>query len=219
MKRIRLIWIISPQILIGISGCITDRPVDDPFTRPVGVRDDKSCDGGECEIDTSAETRLGSDGYLIGAYGLFFMANANWAPGAVESYPDNTHTGWGKAQCYECHAAGMPDEPEDHDPRMQYWPWACARGFPGSSCHGHGAMDDSDQEPNNAPYFNHDHDAAFDGCTQSGCHDLYDAPKEREGHGFTDAPDSFCNSCHDYYWHQTGWPPDPLAPSSTNKKQ
>jgi hypothetical protein len=191
----------------GLWGCITDRPVDETVLGGGLLQGDSNCDGGTCpDVDTSQETSLGQDGYLHGGYGLFFTANANWAPGVVESYPpEGVHEGWEQARCFECHGVGMPNEPADHDPRMQYWPWACARGFPGSSCHGHGV--------NGTSPFNHDFDKEFDNCTQAGCHDQYNAEKKDfENHGFYDAPDSFCNACHDYYWEE--WPVDPLAVSS-----
>jgi hypothetical protein len=190
----------------GISGCITDNLIFDPYS-PGGT--DPSDGGTSYGFDTSSsgveapQTKLGSDGSLYGGYDQFYTANATWAPGAITSFIDNTHTGWNNARCFDCHAVGMPDEPADHDPRMQYWPWSCARGFPGSSCHGHGVTFSS-SGINNTPYFNHDSDPMFDGCTQSNCHDTNDASKERENHGFMEAPDVFCNSCHDWYWET--WP-------------
>jgi hypothetical protein len=169
----------------GLVGCITDRPVDETVLAGGLSQGGSNCDGGTCpDVDTSQETLLGDDGYLHGGYGLFFAANANWAPGVVESIPERlVHEGWEQARCFECHGVGIP----------------------GSSCHGHGV--------NGTSPFNHDFDKEFDNCTQAGCHDQYEAEKKDfENHGFSDAPDSFCNACHDYYWKE--WPEDPLAVSS-----
>ena len=199
MRYKQILFSTLSVFVAGISGCLTDNLIFDPYS-PGGT--DPSDGGSSYEFDTSSsgvvepQTKLGADGSLYGGYDQFYTANATWAPGTITSFTESSHTGWNNARCFECHAGGMPDEPVDHDVRMQYWPWSCARGFPGSSCHGHGI--------NNAPLFNHDYDPAFKGCTQANCHDTNDATKDRENHGFMGAPDAFCNSCHDYYWET--WP-------------
>ena len=137
MKYKQILFSTLSVFVAGIAGCITDNLIFDPSYSPGGT--DPGDGGSLYGFDTSSsgveepQTKLGSDGSLYGGYDQFYTANATWAPGAVESFVDSTHTGWGNARCFDCHAAGMPDEPADHDPRMQYWPWACARGFPESS--------------------------------------------------------------------------------------
>ena len=111
---------------------------------------------------------------------------------------DETHVGYLEARCWDCHAVGSRYEPEDHDPRMQYWAWSCARGFPGSECHGHGY--------NGCYGFNHANDSSFAYCTRKDCHTQYKGERWYENHAMDKAPVPFCNACHDFFWE--GWPED-----------
>ena len=167
-------------------GCLGDEDFY-PMDAGESQEDDDDDDDSEFDIDL----------VLDGDYSGWESGGDDFAPGDIESLvEDDAHSGFGQARCFICHGQGRPDEPEDHDPAMQHWSWSCARGFPGASCHGHGV--------NGASQFNHDGDPAFDGCTQKWCHFLYDSEPRYENHGFTDAPDEFCNACHDFYWED--WP-------------
>lgn len=203
-KRNLVIVLVSASVCLFV-GCFSDQPVPKECNNNVtiiiinnggstdpGSRDN---DGGDTEFILNLDT--GDEDFILdGDYSDFAQGEDSWAPGEVTSLLTKDHPGWQNARCFECHGVGTPWEPENHDPRMQYWSWSCSRGFPGSVCHGH--------NPNGADWFNHDGDETFFGCTQAGCHDTFDTTKEFENHGFTDAPDEFCNACHDFYWE--GWP-------------
>jgi hypothetical protein len=131
-------------------------------------------------------------------YAAFSEANDTWAPqGLSPPQTAETHPGFDYARCYDCHAESSLFTPAGHDPRMLYWPWSCARGFPGSVCHGHGI--------NGTVQFNHAEDPYFASCTKPGCHDTFNVRKDRENHGMNDVPsDAYCNACHQFSWQ--GWP-------------
>jgi hypothetical protein len=128
----------------------------------------------------------------------FDQANDSYGPpGQPPQLDETTHLGWDMARCFDCHAEKGRFPPAGHDPRIQYWSWSCARGFPGGACHGHGI--------NGAMLFNHERDENFAGCTKAECHDTYNTTKDRENHGMFDIPnDEYCHACHDFYWE--GWP-------------
>lgn len=161
------------------------------------VTDEDTDSVADAEGENDAET-LGGGGFVLdGNYDDWENGDDSWAKGDIVVVVDETHPGWNQARCFDCHGVGRPFEVVDHDPRMQYWSWSCARGFPGGECHGHGV--------NGAGAFNHGGDPFFEGCTREGCHELYNSKlADNENHGFVNAPDSFCNACHDYYWK--GWP-------------
>jgi hypothetical protein len=163
---------------------------------------DDDDDTSEDEVDNSQYIIKDPEGLILGRpdYEGWEEADESWAPGEITSFVNDNedHTGYLEARCWECHSVGMPDEPVDHDPRMQTWAWSCARGFPGTTCHGHGY--------NGCYGFNHADDPAFFGCTLPDCHDQHDGDPWYENHGFDNAPDAFCNSCHASWWN--GWPDD-----------
>ncbi len=186
--------------IVWLSGCVSETFGTEDSTPDSDNKTSDNIDSNlidTSEVGSDSDTQNVKEPFILdGDYSAFSSADDTWAPSGEPMLLTKTHPGWKNARCFDCHGQGKRWEPENHNPKMQYWAWSCSRGFPGGSCHGH--------DKNGASWFNHDGDPAFDNCTQSGCHDTYDTVKEFENHGFTNTPDSFCNACHDYYWD--GWP-------------
>ncbi len=188
--HIALVW-----LCVSMAGCLSDDLVD--FGQAPASQD------AGCEVIYSTDhVYVPPDQVVLsGDYSPWLEGDDSFGPdGGEPVICDESHTGWQEARCHECHGRDMGLAPENHDPRMQHWAWSCARGFPGSDCHGHG--------PNGALWFNHDEDPAFEGCTTDFCHDRLNADERFENHGFTETPDAFCNACHDGFWQ--AWPEEEI---------
>ena len=198
-----LLYFVAALFTIGCFG-------DDPITNECGRYAFLPCPGDtdDTEISTGEGTEVDAgDGFdievpegpkmlYLADYAGFENTAGIYGPAGEPVELTAEHPGWKMARCFDCHAVGEPYEPEGHDPTMQYWAWSCARGLPGGACHGHGV--------NGSFMFNHDRDPAFSNCTQSGCHDTFNASKERENHGIFEADDEYCHACHDFFW--VDWP-------------
>jgi hypothetical protein len=194
---------LGDQVLDSMNGdSDTGQDGDDDVNDDDGSGDADSDTDSDADSDGDADTDLDSGLVFDGDYSDWVNGADDWAPGEVISIVDEqTHpNGWRKARCFACHGVGKPWEPVTsvHNPRMQYWSWSCARGFPGGTCHGHG--------PNTTWQFNHNYpnDLSFMNCTKAGCHDVPFGGSFRDNHGFNKAPDPFCNACHQLSW--TDWP-------------
>ena len=213
MSRCQLILITfcSTFIAACFGGCLGDQFLDNPDASSDGDSDsdsDSDSDGdtdtdgdSDGDVDTGSEVEDDHD-YTEKNYEGWEEADDSYGPGTNGKTLDDGHSGWGKPRCFECHGPGKDKGgktlPEiGHNPAMQLWSWSCARGFPGGECHGHGINTDFQ--------FNHNGASDFLLCTRSECHDIYDAgTNERENHGFMEAPDAFCNACHNVNW--SAWP-------------
>ena len=203
-------------LVYTLTGRITDKIVDAGLTAEVtsGDKNDKQtvvtdagevvevsgclmdCDYKEADEDVDPVDLLLDEPY----YECWDEADQICGAGSSPSKDndDSSHTGYRESRCWECHGVGMPDEPADHDPAIQYWSWSCARGFPGTDGHGHGI--------NGCEGYNHDNSPAYFGCTIPNCDDQHDGDPLLENHGYDNAPDAFCNACHQKDW--SGWPED-----------
>lgn len=187
---------------LPVVGCFSDQPLDiipdsgaPSDSAPVDTSPDSNGTDGNSGTDTSSDGPIQT---YAEDYVNFDAADDTWAPqGLTPPELTETHTGWYIARCHDCHATQADLIPAGHNPEMQYWAWSCARGFPGSVCHGHGG--------NGAILFNHSEDPYFAYCTRVGCHDSFNVRKDRENHGMNEVPsDAFCNACHQATWG--GWP-------------
>ncbi len=191
-------------LLAAPVGCIDDRPVDITQSEDHVTGGNGPADGG-CVVVVPVDA--GEPHVPLTKIHLDNSHYEGWEEGDDSYGPpegepvqcDETHPGYEDARCWDCHAEGTRFQPEDHDPRMQFWAWSCARGFPGSVCHGHGV--------NGCAGFSHGIDISFVNCTQAECHTKFHGEEAYlENHAMDNAPDPFCDACHDFYW--VGWPED-----------